>query len=200
MSWGKVENRFYEKGYRYLAGTDEVGRGCLAGPVFAAAVILPQDHNIPGLNDSKKLSAKKREELRPLIEKQAVAFAIIQVSVQEIDKINILQASLKAMQLAVMQLEPKPDCVLIDGKQRLKISILQEAIVKGDQICACIAAASILAKVSRDQFMVEQQIQYPEFSFDQHKGYGTARHLEELKQFGPSPLHRLSFAPVKALV
>jgi ribonuclease HII len=187
------------EGFELLAGVDEVGRGCLAGPVFAAAVILPQDLKIPQLNDSKKLSPQLREKISAIILQQALAYKIERVSVEEIDRINILQASLKAMQLAIAGLLIFPKLLLIDGNQQVEVSIPQKTVIQGDGRCASIAAASVIAKVARDRYMAEQEKIFPQFSFSQHKGYGTAQHLEELKKHGPTPLHRRSFAPVRDL-
>jgi ribonuclease HII len=187
---------FHEEGYQMIAGVDEVGRGCLAGPVCAAAVILPMDLRIPNLNDSKKLTPEIRQKVSAVVLAKALAFHIVMVSVEEIDQLNILWASMKAMKLAVEGLAHAPDLLLVDGNRETELKIPQRAIVEGDGRCASIAAASVIAKVARDRYMTEQQEIYPGFSFSSHKGYGTPQHLRELDQHGPTPLHRRSFAPV----
>jgi len=194
------EQKFLFEGYATLAGVDEVGRGCIAGPVFAAAVILPSDLRIPQLNDSKKLSAQVRERLSEIILREALAWNIAEVSVEEIDTLNILWASMKAMRLAVEGLRMVPDLLLVDGNRETDLPLKQRAIVEGDGRCASIAAASVIAKVARDRWMSEQETHFPGFSFAQHKGYGTEQHLRELRKHGPTPLHRRSFAPVQALL
>ena len=176
-----------------LCGVDEAGRGPLAGPVCAAAVILPQGAVIPGLNDSKKLSEKKREELFEIICDTAVTFGVAFASVEEIESLNILNATYLAMSRAIEQLEPSPALALIDGNRSSGIVFPNRCIVKGDAKCADIAAASILAKVTRDRFMTDMAEQYPEYGFDRHKGYGTAAHYAAIREFGPSPIHRMSF-------
>jgi ribonuclease HII len=178
-----------------MAGVDEAGRGPLAGPVVAAAVILDDLHPIAGLNDSKKLTAKRREKLFDEIKAKALCFSIAQASVQEIDEINILQATLLAMKRAVEGLRLKPVKVLVDGNRLPAIDIRAEAIVQGDALVPAISAASILAKVHRDRLCEQMHAQYPQYGFDQHKGYGTAVHLAAL-QAGPAECHRLTFAPV----
>ncbi|MCB1215568.1 MAG: ribonuclease HII [Deltaproteobacteria bacterium] len=200
MDWLAFEREFWNQGLELVAGVDEVGRGCLAGPVAAAAVILPLDFSLPGINDSKKLSAQQREELFPKIQEKALAHAVVFVSVEEIDRINILEASLKAMQQAVEKLSPKPQALLIDGKIALrKTKLPQRPLIQGDSRSASIAAASILAKVTRDRWMTSQEAHYPQFGFAKHKGYGTKQHREALSQYGITPLHRKTFAPVKQL-
>lgn len=184
----------------YIAGVDEVGRGPLAGPVVAAAVILSPHQPIEGLRDSKKLSAKQREYLAKLIKSQAVAWGIGEADPQEIDQINILQASLRAMERAVAQLTCLPHQVLVDGKQCPNLAMACKAIVGGDDLEPCISAASILAKVVRDDYMTQIALKYPEYGFERHKGYGTKVHLAALQQYGPCAIHRLSFAPVKRIV
>jgi ribonuclease HII len=179
-----------------LAGVDEAGRGPLAGPVVAAAVILDDLNPIKGLADSKKLSALKRESLYDLIRSRSLCFSIAQASAQEIDSFNILQASLLAMRRAVQGLRLKPAKVLVDGNRLPVLDVLAEAIVKGDAKVPCISAASILAKVYRDQWCQQLHIQFPHYGFDRHKGYGTAEHLRALRTYGPTPWHRRSFAPV----
>lgn len=180
-----------------ICGVDEAGRGPLAGPVFAAAVILDPGKPIPGLRDSKKLTEAKRDELAPLIRAHALAWAVSQASEAEIDKINILQASMLAMRRAVEALSLAPTLALIDGNRCPVMKIQTIAIIGGDDKEEAISAASILAKTARDAALVELHTLYPEYAFDQHKGYGTALHLERLKLHGPSPVHRRSFAPVR---
>ena len=183
-----------------MAGVDEAGRGPLAGPVVAAAVILDDLHPIHGLADSKKLSEKRREKLFDEIRAKALCFSIAEASVEEIDTLNILQATLLAMQRAVEGLRLKPQKVLVDGNRLPKLDILAEAIVQGDAKVSAISAASILAKVHRDRMCTTMHHDYPQYGFDQHKGYGTKMHLDALIAYGASPLHRRSFAPVaKAL-
>ncbi len=183
-----------------IAGVDEAGRGPLAGPVVTAAVILTPHTPILGLADSKKLTARQRNTLFALIQQHALSWCIAEASVQEIDTLNILQASLLAMQRAIYGLSVVPEHILIDGNQLPVLSISAEAIVKGDSKIAEISAASILAKVSRDNMMVAYQRDYPEFSFLQHKGYGTAKHLDEIKRFGYRDIHRKSFNPIKTML
>lgn len=187
------------KDFSPIAGVDEAGRGPLAGPVVAAAVILAPNCSIAGLNDSKKLSHKRRELLYDLIIEQADSYAIASASVAEIDKLNILQASLLAMQRAVNQLKVTPDEILVDGTFAPQVTMPARTIIKGDQKVASISAASILAKVTRDRQMLDYDKQYPGYYFANHKGYGTKAHLDALKQFGPCPIHRRSFSPVKQL-
>lgn len=193
----QVENELYELGYSAVTGVDEAGRGPLAGPVMAAACILPKVFDLPGLNDSKKLTEKKRVYLSQRIKEQAVAFALGSASAGEIDLINILKATHLAMKRALDNLAVSPDYILIDGRDKLNVTYQQRAIIGGDGLSASIAAASILAKVARDELMCEMHEVYPEYSFDQHKGYGTRLHIEALTRFGPCPIHRRSFAPVK---
>ena len=183
-----------EHGIAYLCGIDEAGRGPLCGPVCAAAVILPPDEDIPGLNDSKKLTEKKREALYDVICEQAVSYGIAFASVEEIEELNILQATFLAMCRAAEQLSVKPDLVLIDGdKVPPQMTFPARSLIKGDATSASIAAASILAKVSRDRVLLELDKQYPQYGFAKHKGYGTAAHFEALRQYGLSPVHRRSF-------
>ena len=188
-----IENEFYAKGIQVICGIDEAGRGPLAGPVCAAAVILPAHLDLPGLTDSKKLTDKRRRELFPLIKEQAVAYGIGLASEQEIDEINILQATFLAMERALAQLTVKPDLALIDGNREKDLGIPVKTVVKGDSLSANIAAASILAKVTRDDMMLEIAKQYPEYGFDIHKGYGTKAHYEALRAHGASPVHRNTF-------
>ncbi len=180
-----------------IAGVDEAGRGPLAGPVFAAAVILPPDHPIIGLKDSKKLSEKQRETLANAIKQHALSFAIGRAEVAEIDKLNILQATLLAMQRAIAALTLEPHLILVDGNQCPKVKQPVKAIIKGDQTEQVISAASILAKVARDHEMLILDQHYPQYGFAQHKGYGTQQHLAALKKYGPADIHRMTFAPVK---
>lgn len=192
-----LERACREEGYSPVCGCDEAGAGPLAGPVYAAAVILPFGAELPGLNDSKKLTEKKREALFPVIREQAVAWAVARVEAAEIDETDILSARMKAMQLAIDRLTPAPDFALIDGNRdhgrSAAVTTPHRMIVKGDSLSSSIAAASILAKVSRDRYMKEIAAQYPQYEFDRHKGYGTKRHYELLRQYGPSPIHRRTF-------
>ena len=187
------ENELYDSGVKLLCGVDEAGRGPLAGPVYAAAVILPRGLEIPGLNDSKKLTEKKREELFDRICDTALAYAVARAEVEEIEEINILQATFLAMNRAIASLSIKPELALIDGNRNSGITVPSLCVVKGDACCADIAAASILAKVSRDRFMLEMAALYPAYHFEQHKGYGTKLHYEAIRENGPSPIHRMSF-------
>lgn len=183
-----------------ICGVDEAGRGPLAGPVSAAAVILDENNPIPGLNDSKQLSEKKRDLLAPLIRERALAWAVAYASVEEIDRLNILQATLLAMQRAVLALSVRPELVLVDGLYCPQTGIPSEAIVKGDSKVAAIAAASILAKTARDALMLELDAQYPAYGLALHKGYPTAAHLAALRAHGVSDVHRKSFKPVRELL
>ena len=187
------EDRLYSCGYEYIAGVDEAGRGPLAGAVYAAAVIFPKDIYIPEINDSKKLTEKKREKLYDIIIEKAIAYSIFSVDEKKIDEINILNATFMAMNGAVDNLPQKPDYVLIDGNQIKGMKIPHETIVKGDAKSISIAAASILAKVSRDRAIVELAKQYPEYGFEKHKGYGTKAHREALLKYGPCEIHRKTF-------
>ena len=189
----KLEDSIYSEGFSLLAGVDEAGRGPLAGPVCAAACILPRNLEIPGLNDSKKLSPQKREALYDVIIKSAVSYGIAFATVEEIESLNILNATFLAMNRALSQLSPQPALALIDGNRNSGISIPSRCVVKGDSLCADIAAASVLAKVTRDRYMLTMAEQYPEYGFEKHKGYGTAQHYAAIRQFGPSPIHRPSF-------
>ena len=188
-----LEDQLSEKGYKYICGVDEAGRGPLCGPVVAAAVILPRDAEIPGLNDSKKLTEKKRETLFDVICENALAWGIGFADEKEIDEINILQATYLAMRRAYENMQQKCDYVLVDGNRMPPMPVPGETIVKGDAKSPSIAAASILAKVSRDRVMLEYAKQYPEYQFEKHKGYGTKVHTEALLQHGPSPIHRKTF-------
>ena len=192
------DKTFYDKGFASIAGVDEAGRGPLAGPVTAAAVILPKDANIPYLNDSKQLTPKKREELFEIIKKEALAYSVFSADSDTIDKVNILQATFIAMSESVKSLNAIPDLCLIDGNHKIPgLTLKQEAIIDGDAKSAAVAAASILAKVTRDRIMLDCAQNFPQYGFEKHKGYGTKAHLEALKKFGPCPIHRRSFAPVK---
>ena len=188
------ERRLWESGRSYIAGVDEVGRGPLAGPVVAAAVILPQDFDVLGIDDSKKLSPKKREELFEVIKVKALAWAVGWVGPERIDEINILEAAKEAMTQAVQGLSLQPDHVLIDGNFTVRaLALPQTAIVKGDANSTSIAAASILAKVTRDRYMEEMDSVYPGYAFASNKGYGTKAHYDGLKAQGPTPIHRKTF-------
>ncbi len=187
------EKEYRQKGYRLIAGVDEAGRGPLAGPVYAAAVILPEDAYIPEINDSKKLSEKKREALFDVITQTAIAYSVYSVDEKVIDQINILNATFQAMNGAVENLSVIPDFVLIDGNRIRGMDIPHETIVKGDAKSMSIAAASILAKVSRDRYITKIGRDYPQYGFEKHKGYGTKAHMEAILQYGPSPIHRKTF-------
>lgn len=193
MDWLEYENKALGEGYKIICGVDEAGRGPLAGPVYAAAVILPQGYVVDGVNDSKKLSAKKRDILYDKIIGECVAYSVGIADEKEIDEINILQATFKAMRRAVSGLGVKPDLALIDGNRKPGLDIAEWDIVKGDAKSANIAAASIIAKVSRDRYMLEMARKYPEYQFEKHKGYGTRLHYEMIEKYGVSPIHRKSF-------
>jgi len=192
LGW-EIEDAAYADGYTAVCGCDEAGRGPLAGPVVAAAVILPRGCEIPGLNDSKKLTEKKREALFDVICDTALAYAIAEASATEIDEINILNASMLAMRRAVDALKTPADFALIDGNREKDFGIPIRTVVKGDSLSANIAAASVLAKVSRDNIMLEQAENYPQYGFDIHKGYGTKAHYAALREYGHCPIHRMSF-------
>lgn len=189
----ELENEIYAEGFSLICGVDEAGRGPLAGPVYAAAVILPRDAVIEGLNDSKKLTEKKREALFDVITERALSCGIASATVEEIEELNILNATFLAMNRAIAKLDPAPELALIDGNRSTGIAKPSRCIVKGDSRCADIAAASILAKVSRDRYMLTLAEKYPQYHFEQHKGYGTKLHYEALREYGPSPEHRPSF-------
>lgn len=193
MSLWEIEREYAEKGYRLICGADEAGAGPLAGAVYAAAVILPLGLEIEGLNDSKKLSEKKREALFGVIQEKAVAWSVNSVDETEIDATNILLARLKAMDMCINALDPAPDFALIDGNRDKGIRCPHLAVVKGDSRSANIAAASILAKVTRDRYMVALDKVYPEYGFAKHKGYPTKAHYEALRKYGPCPIHRKTF-------
>lgn len=188
-----IENEIYDSGVSILCGVDEAGRGPLAGPVCAAACILPRGLDIDGLDDSKKLSDKKRRELFDVIKREAVSFGVAFAPVEEIEKHNILRATFMAMNRAIAKLDAVPELAIIDGNRAAGIKIPARCIVKGDSKCADIAAASILAKVTRDEYMLAMAEKYPEYHFEKHKGYGTKLHYEALREYGPSPIHRMSF-------
>ncbi|MCM1285209.1 MAG: ribonuclease HII [Acetobacter sp.] len=193
MNWLEYEEKALSDGYNIVCGVDEAGRGPLAGPVYAAAVILPKGYIIDGVNDSKKLTEKKRDILFDIIKKEAVAYSIGVADEKEIDEINILQATFLAMRRAVNGLSVQADIALIDGNKKPGLEIAERDIVKGDAKSASIAAASIIAKVSRDRYMLEMAEKYPEYHFEKHKGYGTKLHYEMIEKYGISPIHRKSF-------
>lgn len=193
MNWLEFEEAARSRGYHYICGVDEAGRGPLAGPVCAAAVILPENTIIDGVNDSKKLSEKKREALFDVITEKAVSYCVAYASVEEIEALNILNATMLAMKRAVEGLELPADYAMIDGNKLPDLSIDAECIVKGDARSMSIASASILAKVSRDRLMYEYAKEYPQYSFEKHKGYGTKIHQEAILKYGPCPCHRMSF-------
>lgn len=191
---------FAPEQFSRIAGVDEVGRGCLAGPVVAAAVILDPNRPIKGLRDSKKLSAKKRDELAEEIKEKALAWSVAAMGPEVIDKINILQATLEAMKAAVEKLPVEPDFVQVDGNKLPKWKWLSEAVVKGDDKVEWISAASIIAKTTRDAYMDKIAELYPQYGFEHHVGYCTAEHLKALKAYGPTPIHRKTFAPVREVI
>ena len=193
MDLWEIENGILADGIAPVCGVDEAGRGPLAGPVCAAAVILPQGLVIAGLNDSKKLTEKKREALFDVICEKAIAYGIAFATVEEIEERNILGATYLAMNRAIAMLDPKPALALIDGNRNAGIEVPSRTVVKGDSNCASIAAASILAKVTRDRLMLELAEKYPQYGFEKHKGYGTAAHYAALREYGPSEVHRMSF-------
>ena len=188
-----LENEIYASGVSCLCGVDEAGRGPLAGPVCAAAVMLPRGLDIPGLNDSKKLTEKKREELYGIICAGAVCYGVAFAGVEEIERLNILNATFLAMNRAIAQLSVPPQLALIDGNRDSGIEAPSRCIVKGDALCADIAAASVLAKVTRDRYRTALAREYPQYGFEKHKGYGTKQHYAAIREFGPSPAHRMSF-------
>ena len=189
----EIERKLHAEGIGLICGVDEAGRGPLAGPVCAAAVILPPETELPGLNDSKKLSEKKREQLFPEIQQIALAWSVAFASVEEIEERNILGATMLAMNRAIAGLSLTPDLALIDGNRNKEIEVPSRCVVHGDARCASIAAASILAKVSRDHLMLELAREYPQYGFEKHKGYGTRAHYAALREYGPCPAHRPSF-------
>lgn len=188
-----IEDGCFAEGFQIVCGVDEAGRGPLAGPVCAAAVILPPHLQIPGLNDSKKLTDKRRRELMPVIKEQALAYGIAFATHEEIDQINILQATYLAMERALAQLNIKPDIALIDGNRAKDFGLPVKTVVHGDSLSASIAAASVLAKVTRDDLMLAMAEEYPQYGFEIHKGYGTKAHYAALTAHGPSPIHRMTF-------
>lgn len=200
MDMLEYEKKLWENGYELVAGVDEAGRGPLAGPVYAAAAIFPKGIVIDGVNDSKKLSEKRREELFDIIIENALAYSIASVDEKEIDRINILNASMKAFKLALDGLTVKADFALLDGNRAPELDIPYETVVKGDAKVQAIAAASILAKVSRDRYICEMDKLYPQYGFAKHKGYPTKEHKEAVAVFGPSPIHRLTFKGVAEYV
>ncbi|MBR4949871.1 MAG: ribonuclease HII [Clostridia bacterium] len=193
MDWHFYENQLREKGYKLICGVDEAGRGPLAGDVYAAACILPENIEIDGLNDSKKLTEKKRELLYPIIKEKAICYCVATASVEEIDEYNILNATFLAMRRAVEGLSLKADFALIDGNRIKDMPLPCETVIGGDGKSASIAAASILAKVERDHYMEELSEKYPQYQFEKHKGYGTKLHYEMLDKYGVSDIHRKSF-------
>jgi len=194
MCLDEFDKQFYNEGYKFVVGVDEAGRGPLAGPVYAAAVILPEDFYIPEINDSKKLTEKKREMLFDIIIENALSYSIESVNSDVIDEINILNATLLAMKNAVCSLKLKPDLAIVDGNKTKDLPVEARCIIKGDAKSQSIAAASILAKVARDKYCREHlDVKYPEYNFSKHKGYGTKLHIEKLKEFGPCKEHRKTF-------
>ena len=189
----ELENEIYAEGFSLICGVDEAGRGPLAGPVYAAAVILPRDAVIEGLNDSKKLAEKKREALFDVITERALTYGVASASVEEIEKLNILNATFLAMNRAIDKLDPIPELALIDGNRSTGITVPSRCVVGGDGKCADIAAASVLAKVTRDRYMRGMAQTYPQYGFEKHKGYGTAAHYAAIREYGPCPIHRPSF-------
>lgn len=193
LNMWEIEQSHFDRGIKIICGVDEAGRGPLAGPVCAAAVILPPNAEILGLNDSKKLSDKKRRELYPVIKEQAIAYGIAFADHNEIDEINILQATYLAMERAINQLSVKPELALIDGNRAKDFGMPVETVVHGDSLSASIAAASVLAKVTRDDYMLQMAEAYPGYDFEIHKGYGTKAHYAALTELGPCPIHRMTF-------
>lgn len=193
MSLIEFDKEVKKEGYNIIAGVDEAGRGPLAGPVYACAIIMREDNIIEAVNDSKKLSEKKREELYDVILENALACSVCAIDEKTIDEINILNATLKAMENAINSLSVKPDLVLIDGNQNKGITSKNKTVIKGDSLSYNIAAASIIAKVSRDRYIREMAKIYPEYNFEKHKGYGTKEHMEILREIGPCEIHRRSF-------
>ena len=190
----KIDKEFFDKGVKYIAGIDEAGRGPLAGPVVVASVILPQDSMIEGINDSKKVSESKREKLYDIIINEAISYGVGIIYQDEIDEINILQATKKGLTDAIKQMEVKPNIIMVDALSGIDtLGIPYKSIIKGDAKCYSIAAASIIAKVTRDRIMREWDKVYPEYGFGSHKGYGTAKHIAAIREFGPCPIHRRTF-------
>lgn len=199
LEMNNYEKRYRLEGYHYIAGVDEVGRGPLAGPVVAAAVILPKDFFLPGIDDSKRLTNLKRQEYAEIIKEKAIAVGISFISAEEIDRINIYEATKKAMMSAILSLNPQPDFLLIDA-MKLEMPYPSESIIKGDAKSVSIAAASIIAKTTRDNWMMEVAADYPDYGFDRNMGYGTQEHLQAIEKHGITPYHRKSFAPIKEMV
>lgn len=193
----RFEEELYDSGQQVICGVDEVGRGPLAGPLVVCACILPPFLRIKGINDSKKLTEKKREELYKIIVKEAIAYEVVFVSVEDVDNLNIYQATKKGMLEAISKLKVKPEHCLIDAMPLGELEIPHTSIIHGDARCASIAAASIIAKVTRDHYMEKMDIKYPNYGFKKHKGYGTKIHLEALDKYGPTPIHRKTFGPVR---
>ena len=191
-----LEEKLYDEGFHLICGVDEAGRGPLAGPLVVAACILPPFLRIEGINDSKQLSAKKRKELYKVIVKNALAYKIVFVTEEDVDSLNIYQATKKGMLMAIAGLKHKPDYALIDAMPLGELEIPHNSIIHGDARCASVAAASILAKVTRDEYMEKMDIKYPNYGFKKHKGYGTKAHMQALEKYGPCKIHRKSFAPV----
>ncbi len=190
----KIEDEFHKKGIKYIAGIDEAGRGPLAGPVVVASVIMPEDSMIEGVNDSKKVSEKKREKLYDLIIEEAISYSVAIIGHDEIDEINILNATKKGLTSCVNELDVKPDLIIVDALNKIDTKgIPYQSIIKGDAKCYSIAAASIIAKVTRDRIMREWDLVYPQYGFAGHKGYGTAKHIQAIKEYGLCPIHRKSF-------
>jgi Ribonuclease HII len=194
------ENRAYREGYQLIAGIDEVGRGPIAGPVVAAAVILPSDFFLPGVNDSKLVSEKKRLQLAGEIKQRALAWSMVVISSRRIDQKNILQATREAMRTAVYELTPRPDFILVDAVNIPDLNITQYPIIKGDSLSISIACASIIAKVERDHMMQNYDYIFPEYGLARHKGYATREHLLALEKYGPTPIHRSTFEPVRTML
>lgn len=194
----RLENKARRQGFKLIAGVDEAGRGPLAGPVLAAACIIPKEVLIMGVDDSKKLTPKKRQEIyKQIVNDKRICYSVGLVEVEEIDRVNIYQATIQAMLLAIDGLEITPELLLVDGLKLPHPKIPVEKIIGGDALSHCIAAASIIAKETRDRIMIEYHAKWPQYGFDQHKGYGTEKHLTALKEHGPCPIHRQSFEPVK---
>ena len=192
----EFEEKLYDEGFHLICGVDEAGRGPLAGPLVVAACILPPFLRIEGINDSKQLSAKKRKELYKVIVKNALAYKIVFVTEEDVDSLNIYQATKKGMLMAIAGIKHKPDYALIDAMPLGELEIPHNSIIHGDARCASVAAASILAKVTRDEYMEKMDIKYPNYGFKKHKGYGTKAHMQALEKYGPCKIHRKSFAPV----
>jgi len=200
MNFYEFDSGFRARGFEALVGVDEAGRGPWAGPVVAAAVVLPQNAFIEGLNDSKKLSPKKRKTILEKIKQTALSYSVGIVSHTQIDEINILQATYQAMKIAIAGISIPFDLVLVDGWAIPRLKLPQQNVISGDAQSACIAAASIVAKETRDAIMEQMAQEYPQYGFEKHKGYGTKYHMQALEKFGPCPIHRVSYAPIKAII